>query len=459
MKEMIDLMENKALRAEKKQKEAEEEIQSMKASVTSAAIQHGLLESVEDSICLTDLFEALDGMKQLNAYMKREIADLKKTKQTYVDMISLTGYKDPLLDCGDSAAEISPGERERYQLTEVIDDQGFQICKLESMIKKLRYQLSVFHKNVLHEKNSMYDNMTYIDRAVVESIQADIEIPTIKSKDLSFLVGAYIDEDDDLIGKGSFGEVFLREYQGEAVAVKVPYISEGVRDEDDQKRMIRINADHARTTMEALVNIAFADHPSFPKTVGIVDIKGAPSLILEFLGDKKTGTSFPLSHAIKFQIPSISKENWFAIIMDIISGIKAMHEKGLLHNDLKANNILLQWDLKDQRWHAFIIDMGKVSTQTIPLKHKGLPKEELEGYKQGILFPHLAPEYILDLQPMSVQTDIYSLGVLLARIDKVLRSRHLRDLTAQMTNVNPRLRPSWKIIEKVITKAQKRNFS
>ncbi|XP_054754437.2 proto-oncogene serine/threonine-protein kinase mos-like [Lytechinus pictus] len=431
----------------------------MKASVTSAAIHHGLLESVEDSFCLTDLFEALDGMKKINAHMKREIADLKKTKQTYVDMISLTGYRDPLFDCGDSAVEISPGERERYQLKEVNEDQGFQICKQESMIKKLRYQLSVYHKNVLHEKNSMYDNMTYIDRAVVQSIQADIEIPTINSKDLSFLVGAYIDEDDDLIGKGSFGEVFLREYQGEAVAVKVPYICEGVRDEDDQKRMIRIKADHARTTMEALVNIVFTDHPSFPKTVGIVDIEGAPSLILEFLGDKKTGTSFPLSHAIKFQIPSISKDSWFAIIMDIISGIKAMHEKGLLHNDLKANNILLQWDLEDQRWHAFIIDMGKVSTQTIPLKLKGLPKEELEGYKQGILFPHLAPEYILDLQPMSVQTDIYSLGVLLARIDKVLRSRHLRDLAAQMTNVNPRLRPSWKTMEKVITKAQKRNFS
>ncbi|XP_011680416.2 probable serine/threonine-protein kinase DDB_G0280461 [Strongylocentrotus purpuratus] len=301
--------------------------------------------------------------------------------------------------------------------------------------------------------------MAYVDRAVVELIPSDVVVPVIKHEDLSFLVGADVDEDDDLIGKGSFGKVFLREFQGEAVAVKVPYISEAVRDEDDEMRMVRIKADHARITMEALVNLAFADHPSFPKTLGIVDIEGAPSLVLEFLGDKETGTIYSLSQAIKFQIPALSKEHWFLVMMDIVHGLKAMHEKGLLHNDLKANNILLQWQLEDQRWHAFIIDMGKVSTQTIPLRHKQVPKEEITGYKDGILFPHLAPEYILDLQPMSVQTDIYSLGKILARIERGIRSRPLRDLAAEMTNVKPRLRPSWKHIEKVIAKARKRNQS
>ena len=68
-----------------------------------------------------------------------------------------------------------------------------------------------------------------------------------------------------------------------------------------------------------------------------------------------------------------------------------------------------------------------------------MPKEEIAGYKDGILFPHLAQEFILDLQPMSVQTDIYSLGKILARIEKGIRSRPLRDLAIEMTNVKPRL--------------------
>ena len=305
----------------------------------------------------------------------------------------------------------------------------------------------------------MYDNMAYVDRAVVDQIYSDKELTIIKAEDLSCVPDADVDEEDDLIGNGAFGKVFLRQYQGEAVAVKVPYISDGVRDEDDEKRLVRIKADHARTTMEAQVHLAFADHPSFPKTIGIVDFEGAPSLVLEFLGDKKTGTTYSLSQAIKFQIPDLSKSNWFDIIMDIINGMKVMHEKGLLHNDLKSNNILLQWDSDDQRWHAFIIDMGKVSTQIIPLRHNKVPKEEIQGYKDGILFQHLAPEYILDLQPMTVQTDIYSLGKLLGRIEKVVKSRALRDLVAEMTNVKPRLRSSWKHIERVIAKAQKRHLS
>ncbi|XP_030830337.1 probable serine/threonine-protein kinase DDB_G0275165 [Strongylocentrotus purpuratus] len=260
----------------------------------------------------------------------------------------------------------SPGERERCELKEMLEDLQYQMCRQESLIKKLRYQLSVFHKNVLHEKDSMYDNMAYVDRAVVEHIPSDVVVPVIKPEDLSFLVGADVDEDDVLIGKGLFGKVFLRQYQGEAVAVKVPYISEAVRDEDDEMRMVRIKADYARITMEALVNLAFADHPSFPKTLGIVDIEGAPSLILEFLGDKETGMIYSLSQAIKFQIPALSKEHWFLIMMDIIHGLKSMHEKGLLHNDLKANNILLQWQLEDQRWHAFIIDMAKSRLRPFP---------------------------------------------------------------------------------------------
>ena len=198
---------------------------------------------------------------------------------------------------------------------------------------------------MLQEKDSMFDDMSYIDRAVVERLGVNTDIEVIPADDIMPWDERVNDASKHQIGKGSFGKVFLRRYQDAAVAVKVPYVSGDTRDPTDEEMNSRIRASYARTTMEALVHLTLAaDGESFPKLCGIVNIQGAPSLVLEFLGDKKTGEVYSLSHAIKFQIPELSPENWLEVAVDIIQGLKAMHEHGLLHNDLKANNVLLQFD-------------------------------------------------------------------------------------------------------------------
>ena len=101
--------------------------------------------------------------------------------------------------------------------------------------------------------------------------------------------------------------------------------------------------------------------------------------------------------------------------------------------------------------------MGKVSTLTMPIMHSKIPKEEVEGYKEGVLYQHLAPEYILDLAPTSVHTDIYSLGRLLGRIAVLISSQTLRELATSMLQKRPRLRPSWKQIESSIGKTKKQS--
>ena len=302
----------------------------------------------------------------------------------------------------------------------------------------------------------MFDDMTHIDRAVVERLGVNTDIEVIPADDIMPWDERVNDASKHQIGKGSFGKVFLRRYQDAAVAVKVPYVSGDTKDQTDDEVNTRIRASYARTTMEALVHLTLAaDGEPFPRLCGIVDIEGVPSLVLEFLGDKKTGKVYSLSHAIKTQTPEFSRENWLEIVVDLIQGVKAMHEQGLLHNDLKANNVLLQFDKEANRWRAYIIDMGKVSTFTMPIKHSKIPKGELEGYKGGTLFQHLAPEYILDLAPTSVTTDIYSLGKLLGRIAVLIDSQTMREVAASMTLEKPRLRPSWMQIENSIKKAKK----
>ena len=296
----------------------------------------------------------------------------------------------------------------------------------------------------------MYDDMNYVDRAVVERLGMNTDIAVIPAEDITL----WDNRNDNEIGKGAFGKVFLKRYQDQAVAVKVPYTKGETTDTDDEQMNARIKSNYARTTMEALVHIVLAQDSAFPKFRGIVHLEGVPSLVLEFLGDKKTGEVFSLSQAIKFQIPEISRENWLEIVSDIILGVKAMHEHGLLHNDLKANNVLLQFDKEADRWRAYIIDMGKVSTFTMPIKHSKIPREELEGYKDGTLYQHLAPEYIIDLEPTSVYTDIYSLGRLIGYIAVLIKSQALRELSTSMTHTKPRFRPTWKKIESSLSKAR-----
>ncbi|XP_072168400.1 serine/threonine-protein kinase 16-like [Diadema setosum] len=185
-------------------------------------------------------------------------------------------------------------------------------------------------------------------------------------------------EEEIPIGQGSFGKVFLKRYGGDVVAVKVPYDKFQDRGDDQVKRVCREKMSNAHITMEAIVHCVLQDHPSFPKLFGVVmNGQGSPSLAVEFVGDLMTGTSFPLCQALKFYSHSVSEDGWFDIILDIVRGMKALRDKGLLHNDLKANNILLKWDDEAKRWRGVIIDMSKVSTAIVPIKHRAMTKDEL----------------------------------------------------------------------------------
>ena len=305
--------------------------------------------------------------------------------------------------------------------------------------------------------------MTYVDRAVVKKLGSNTKIDVLNPDDLSPWDEQKDIGNDTLIGQGSFGKVFLKRHHGEAVAVKVPslsdYYAQAIDGMDDGLKKKVMHGNRARITMEAMVYSSFADHDSFPKLSGTVDLQGVPSLVTEFIGDNKTGKVYPLNQVIKARTPSLSWEAWLNVVTDIIHAVKAMHENGLLHNDIKANNFLLRWDEEANRWRAVIIDMGKVSTLAMPPKNRRVPKEEVNGYRSGTHFQHLAPEYILDLEPTSVHTDIYSLGKLLSQMEVLIKNQTLRRLAAAMTQAKPRLRPSWKYIENAICNAKKKTHA
>jgi serine/threonine-protein kinase len=84
------------------------------------------------------------------------------------------------------------------------------------------------------------------------------------------------------------------------------------------------------------------------------------------------------------------------IISQTCRGLQAAHERGLVHRDLKPSNIFVMADDSVK-----IIDFGVVRTANV---HTGSA-----GFDKGTLI-YMAPEQVQH-KPVSVQSDIYSLGV------------------------------------------------
>lgn len=292
--------------------------------------------------------------------------------------------------------------------------------------------------------------MPEVDRAIMALISPE-DIPTIAESQLE----PWDTVDTKPIGKGTFGVVFMKRLGAEAVAVKVQGIHEHQKaNKEDVKRLISLN--HSRTMKEVAVHRLLGEHPAFPRCHGYTKHASCPGLVVEFLGDKGTGTVYPLSTAIKTKNPALSDQEWLNIVVDITEGIHAMHERDLLHNDIKPNNVLLH---RDDRWKAYIIDMGNVTTVTMPHKNRNLTDHEMEGYRLGVVYQHLAPEYILDGEYSSIQSDIFSLGRIIHYVSRVIHNSDLFNLATSMIDSHPHLRPSWKEINRVKQAAKNRRTS
>jgi serine/threonine protein kinase len=87
------------------------------------------------------------------------------------------------------------------------------------------------------------------------------------------------------------------------------------------------------------------------------------------------------------------------IARDVCHGLSALHQRGMLHRDLKPGNILL-----DEKGVAKIGDFGFVTDEIV------------EGYAAGGGYrDHLAPEFY-EARVSSIRTDLWALGVTLYRL-------------------------------------------
>jgi mitogen-activated protein kinase kinase kinase len=192
-----------------------------------------------------------------------------------------------------------------------------------------------------------------------------------------------------LIGKGTYGRVYLgmNATTGEFLAVKEVEVNPKAAS-GDKNRMRELVAalDQEIDTMQHL------DHVNIVQYLGCERKETSISIFLEYISGGSIGSC--LRKHGKFEESVVS-----SLTRQTLSGLAYLHREGILHRDLKADNILLDLD-----------GTCKISDFGISKKTDNIYGNDKTNSMQGSVF-WMAPEVIRSQgEGYSAKVDIWSLG-------------------------------------------------
>ncbi|MDC3959166.1 serine/threonine-protein kinase [Polyangium jinanense] len=216
--------------------------------------------------------------------------------------------------------------------------------------------------------------------------------------ELASLVGKLISDRyvvHELIGHGGMGAV----YRGEQVHLRKRVAIKVLR--PDMARMIELSV---RFEREAIAGA----HVSHPNVVAATDFgkldDGSQFLILEYV----EGT--PLKDLIE-QGP-MPLDRALAISRQITMALGAVHEKSIVHRDVKPQNILV-----DAKGTVKLLDFGLAKVRVELLSDQGRnakPSPALTGVGMVMgTFAYMAPEAARGMEGVDARSDLYALGVVM----------------------------------------------
>ncbi|PNY23413.1 MAP kinase kinase kinase mkh1 [Tolypocladium capitatum] len=192
-----------------------------------------------------------------------------------------------------------------------------------------------------------------------------------------------------LIGKGTYGRVYLgmNATTGEFLAVKEVEVNPKAAGGDRAKMRELVGAlDQEIDTMQHL------DHVNIVQYLGCERKETSISIFLEYISGGSIGSC--LRKHGKFEGSVVS-----SLTRQTLSGLAYLHREGILHRDLKADNILLDLD-----------GTCKISDFGISKKTDNIYGNDKTNSMQGSVF-WMAPEVIRSRgEGYSAKVDIWSLG-------------------------------------------------
>ena len=158
---------------------------------------------------------------------------------------------------------------------------------------------------------------------------------------------------------------------------------------------------------------------------------------MQFHGDRENYKSVTIHRALSSGT-IFDRATWLDIIRKFASALVHVQDVGFLHNDIKANNVLL--DIIDGAFNPVIIDFGKSLPMGSAKGPKIMSQEKQKKYMED--FPHIAPEIVTGKSGQSQKSDIYSFGKVVKSVFRKANLGPVLQVFTQTLEVDPMLRPS-----------------
>jgi len=201
------------------------------------------------------------------------------------------------------------------------------------------------------------------------------------------------------VGEGSFGVVWEGTFRSQNVAVKFQTLSEDLAEISQLRSELSLLKHMRHSNLVEFIGASLGKFPSLKTDEGVRAHNHDGPTVAIIMELCREGC---LSDALQGNIP---QRTLVKVARDIASGLEHLHHFGIIHRDVKPENVLLT-----EEWRGKICDYGLCVHEESP--------ERLEFY--GGTEEYSAPELIL-AEDYNTMSDIFSLG--LTYVEMMTQSR------------------------------------
>eukprot|EP01124_Arcella_intermedia_P031537 TRINITY_DN7137_c0_g1_i8.p2 TRINITY_DN7137_c0_g1~~TRINITY_DN7137_c0_g1_i8.p2 ORF type:complete len:545 (-),score=174.81 TRINITY_DN7137_c0_g1_i8:34-1668(-) len=187
-----------------------------------------------------------------------------------------------------------------------------------------------------------------------------------------------------VLGTGAFGIVLLGKYQSSNVAVKKIELSSPDKEKEFEKEIVVMSK---------------CNSPNVVRLIGTYSEERSHCIVMEYMKNGDLQQYLALKKNNQSEAPLKLR---YRMGCDIARGVYYLHERGIVHSDIKSSNILL-----DKYFRAKISDFGiskiKESSSIFTIGHG----------KGGGTTSWMAPEVESEEKPTTKESDMFSVGITL----------------------------------------------
>ncbi|XP_063073822.1 uncharacterized protein LOC134464282 [Engraulis encrasicolus] len=207
-----------------------------------------------------------------------------------------------------------------------------------------------------------------------------------QGQDLFVDISSISVNETECIGRGSFGSVYKGSYQGQPAAVKVIQIG-----------------DNQVTTNELMIPRSLC-HPNIVQMMACSISETRILIANEYIDG-------PNLHNILHRVTPVKlqQQDKLSVALDISMAVEYIHDRGVIHQDLKPANIMVASSSK----RAYLTDWGLANMRDSVMMSRATGHIGAVGSVLGGTPPYMARECLVQCRKCSTSSDMWSLGITL----------------------------------------------